>query len=638
MNNLITDKIQKDDAKIPLILGITGNRDIFKNDVVTIKKKFSEIFKILINKYSSTPIILLTPLADGVDRIIAELASDEFKDNIHISVPLPLDINTYKSTFGKGILDKSVSKDIEEKFIAKSILEFETLLNKVNTQKNIYLPNTIPMIFDKEHYDSLDDDNKKEIRRKQYSLVGEYISIHSHILIAVYDKDGKAQIGGTFEVVDKKLNGTYEYFDNSKENVTNSERGIVYEMDIHRLSSKTQKRKKNLEVYKCYPDGSKLKLKKQFFNFFKNRTEKIHTQYINEINNFNKDVEQNIEIILDKAKKDISELEEKDFVKNIKLNERYLIHKNILIRRSAAELSTYYQYNKIKWFPGLPKYENMILFLIWFLIIIISIKATFLNFKYYIYLDPIILSIGALSYVLIEKFKKKKKKYEDYRAISEGLRVQIYWNIASINDSISSFYLSHQKGLVGWIRSAIRGMNIFYYPKLKANFQAEEIITEFWVSKQIKYFEGKIKKKNRRLFWFKNILLIIFLLSFIFLMGMDFFENSILENLSILKELLGNENTDGLGLTNINYFELLFTIFPLSVLGILKAKQVFDDEEKTIKSYKQSLMIFKKAKVLLAEGDIINQQKIFKNLGIEAIRENSGWVITRQEKEYEIPK
>ena len=47
-------------------------------------------------------------------------------------------------------------------------------------------------------------------------------------------------------------------------------------------------------------------------------------------------------------------------------------------------------------------------------------------------------------------------KYQDYRALAEGLRVQLYWRLAGVHESASDHYLRRQRGELEWVRQALR--------------------------------------------------------------------------------------------------------------------------------------------------------------------------------------
>lgn len=76
---------------------------------------------------------------------------------------------------------------------------------------------------------------KKAIRNKQYFMVGEYISIHSHILVALENPKSVGKVGGTSEVVRIKLSGEYQYF-RKQNDVSYPGKGLVYRINTPRLN------------------------------------------------------------------------------------------------------------------------------------------------------------------------------------------------------------------------------------------------------------------------------------------------------------------------------------------------------------------------------------------------------------------
>ena len=88
--------------KNEIYIGITGNRDISEKQIIFIKKRIEEFLNNYKNDNEFAEIIVLTPLADGVDRIIANSIIENFS-NIKILVPLPFSEYIYKNTFGKGL-------------------------------------------------------------------------------------------------------------------------------------------------------------------------------------------------------------------------------------------------------------------------------------------------------------------------------------------------------------------------------------------------------------------------------------------------------------------------------------------------------------------------------------------------------
>lgn len=193
--------------KKTIYIGITGNRDISNEQFISIKKSIEDFLKKSLENKNLEEIIILTPLADGVDRIVADVVLDSFSD-MKILVTLPFGEEIYKNTFGKGLKINNISQ-------VDSIKEYENLLGKIkkhNKCDDIY----INLKFDKENYLNQNMDGQRKIRNEQYTLLGEYLIEKSDILIAVYDKNREIKKGGTIEIVNKfnlKMNQNKKLFE-----------------------------------------------------------------------------------------------------------------------------------------------------------------------------------------------------------------------------------------------------------------------------------------------------------------------------------------------------------------------------------------------------------------------------------------
>ena len=180
--------------KNEIYIGITGNRDISEKQIIFIKKRIEEFLNNYKNDNEFAEIIVLTPLADGVDRIIANSIIENFS-NIKILVPLPFSEYIYKNTFGKGLKINNISQ-------AESIKEYENLLEKIkkhNKCDDVY----INLKFDKENYLNQNIEEQRKIRNEQYASLGEYLIEKSDSLIAVYDENREIKKGSTLEIINK---------------------------------------------------------------------------------------------------------------------------------------------------------------------------------------------------------------------------------------------------------------------------------------------------------------------------------------------------------------------------------------------------------------------------------------------------
>jgi len=219
-------EIDDNDYRIHLILGITGHRDIPQEDVDKLKEKIKEIFNELKGKYPHTPLLLLTPLAEGADRIAAKAAIEE---GIDYAVVLPFPEEEYVKDF------------------PETMDEYYDLRDK---EKHKNLKGIFPL------KDKMDDDAKKygSERDKLYENVGAYIARHSQILIALWDgKEGKK--GGTSEIVKFKLKGLPDEYHPHGDKLDKPDTGPVYVIYTRRKKSNSEDLK-YLKLEKKYPEDT----------------------------------------------------------------------------------------------------------------------------------------------------------------------------------------------------------------------------------------------------------------------------------------------------------------------------------------------------------------------------------------------
>jgi hypothetical protein len=81
---------------LPLVIGVTGHRDLREEDREALEAQVRGVFAELRVRYRDTPAILLTPLAEGADRLAARVA---LECNARLIVPLPMPRALYEADF-----------------------------------------------------------------------------------------------------------------------------------------------------------------------------------------------------------------------------------------------------------------------------------------------------------------------------------------------------------------------------------------------------------------------------------------------------------------------------------------------------------------------------------------------------------
>lgn len=121
---------------------------------------------------------ILSPLAEGADRLVAKMAMELLDATLQVPLPLPYDL--YVADFTSQA----------------SVEEFKTLVGKAEVYYEL------PMKFGNIRELALAQDlTSNEARNKQYALAGAYIAQRVDQLIAIYDGQPEQGMGGTGQIV-----------------------------------------------------------------------------------------------------------------------------------------------------------------------------------------------------------------------------------------------------------------------------------------------------------------------------------------------------------------------------------------------------------------------------------------------------
>lgn len=148
--------------RLPLLFGVSGHRDLIIDDVPQLRDQLLQIFARFRAAYPHTPFRLLTPLAEGADRLTAEVA---LASEIGLLVPLPMEQQEYERDFTT----------------AESLAEFRALLAMAESHWEIPIATN----------------SGSESRTEKYAKVGDFIARNSHVLILLWDGRDNKKIGGT---------------------------------------------------------------------------------------------------------------------------------------------------------------------------------------------------------------------------------------------------------------------------------------------------------------------------------------------------------------------------------------------------------------------------------------------------------
>jgi hypothetical protein len=147
-------------AKTPtFVFGVSGHRDAPLEDLRELSDRIQTVFDRFRLAHPNVTFELLSPLAEGADRIAAEVA---LRSDLQLVVPLPMPQADYEQDFTTS----------------ESLQDFRRLLTAAGS------------VFE---VDSLKTDD----RVSKYAAVGDYIARRSHVLILLWDGQNNEKVGGT---------------------------------------------------------------------------------------------------------------------------------------------------------------------------------------------------------------------------------------------------------------------------------------------------------------------------------------------------------------------------------------------------------------------------------------------------------
>ncbi len=77
---------------IPLVVAVTGHRDLVAAEVPQIRQRVQDLLKSLAAQYPDRRLRVMSPLAEGADQLVAEVALDL---GLELTVPLPMPKHLY---------------------------------------------------------------------------------------------------------------------------------------------------------------------------------------------------------------------------------------------------------------------------------------------------------------------------------------------------------------------------------------------------------------------------------------------------------------------------------------------------------------------------------------------------------------
>lgn len=707
------------DGLVPLVIGMTGHRDLRLEDVPVLEAAVRQTIRKQRELYPNTPLILLSPLGEGADRLAARIGLEE---GVQLYVPLPLPIQFYQLDFADPA----------------SRAEFDELLAKAT--RVFTLPWLYCDVRTSECEAQLTEQDAAEHRAEQYAQLGAYLARHSHIFLAMWDgntQQGNELLGGTAQVVRFRLEGAPPPYGPARSPLEGGGYGSVHHILTPRLSD---------PKVEGTPGQCTLLTAKGATG--------DSEEHYKRLDMFNRDV------TLYKAKLGATALQNTGFL----LGENSGVAVPTLNSNPSSEPGPWPSLAIFAWSDTLStQFSRLMNRTVQRIFALVFVAAFFFNLfhslphgdhgaghggehvtvaqapahggeaaaaeghtppapgghgevtaateghgaapeaahgahgtppeaghgeatagheetpaaehgtlghdsgaesahgkelastgsssthadlsgniataiPWFLWFYLVVVAVNLLLHRQAVK-QEYQNKYQDYRALAEGLRVQTFWRLGGLSDEANDHYLGKQRGELAWIQNAIKGFNVLADGN---NFQGPDtgvgqlpLVIRQWVREQRNYYIRKVKREEEGLEKSERLIgaLLVGSIALALLLAPTLSVPSNFPVLSALKHYLEQPMPHAI-------FMIVVVMLAVSA-GLVHGYNQHFARAEHIKRFSRMSTLFDAAAQqideLLKENKDAEVRAILRELGREALSENGDWVLLHRERPLEVP-
>ncbi|HET6805037.1 MAG TPA: hypothetical protein VFH59_06275 [Frateuria sp.] len=432
----------------PLVIGVTSHRDLPPDDTDAVRRVVRRLFEDLRQAWPSLPLVVLSALAEGGDQLVAEEA---LAQGVRLIAPLPLPRALYEEDF----TDPAART------------RFEALCARADVM-------VLPVRKGRSHREV---GNPGTARDQQYAQAGVYIASHCHILLAIWDGQPSDRLGGTAQIVRYHLRGILpgppsEERDPHHILAAGDER-LLYHVLCGRADTPADARPAVTAMWRHAAAATPEERLPAAFRLM-----------------FDRMAEFNDECVAHAAAIEATTTPAAAGTPVAPATARMGIECTF---READWLAMHFQHRVLLAMRTIYTLAAL-------MGIAFTCYAHFAAQNYLIYLFLLLFALGT-TMTAIAKRRGWHRKYLDYRALAEGLRIQSYWRRAGISLTrdhafAHDDFLQRQNVELGWIRNVMRASGLPpSHPPTATAMELAGVIAE-WVgepgrSGQLYYYERK---------------------------------------------------------------------------------------------------------------------------------------------------
>ena len=429
-------------ALLPLVLGVTGHRDIQDGERISDLLK-TQIAK-LQQRYPSTPLVAMSSLAEGADRIFAQTALNA---GIPLYVPLPFSPEEYEKDFPDTV-------DEFRSLCAAAEAVFQVPLAPGATSENLC---------------HVLGETGNSWRDWQYAMAGIYLAQRAHILFALWDGQSARGIGGTAQIVHFRLKGRLDDQAISEEErfrlhamvpfslLDDPENGLVCHIKVRRGHLMAQSDAPPSPDWIAGEPADYAPLRQ-----------------------------------MDAYNKQAGNVSVPSFTEEAGSTRRFADRESarLLMKGTVADTLAHQHMQEAR--------KN-------FLYIFCMAGGMVVSHELYAEIEPswiflliYLLLLGGIGWLVWHMHHQHKNSIAvDYRSLAEGLRVQQAWYCSGLPDQVSQHYLRRHSQSLGWVRVALQGACIPYHAK--ATLEDIQKIRTSWINGpngQAEYYKKSVERRE----------------------------------------------------------------------------------------------------------------------------------------------
>lgn len=445
---------------VPLVVAVTGHRDLLPAEEPRIRERVRAFLGELRATYPGRGVAVMSPLAEGADSLVAEVAIDL---GLPLTALLPMAREIYQQDFSTR-----EARERFERLLAAATDVFELPLTPGNTPASIRDPGPN--------------------RSRQYAQAGVFLCAHSHVLLALWDGKPSDQLGGTSQVVrfhhEDVMPGYTPRATANRLTLTDDESDLVY----HVVCSRNR------------PDGAAAEgLEALDAHWFTSdeREPRVrhmplkHRRVFQHTNEFSREAQANAATIDRECYPLLTDDQAARLQPGLQdINQVYCAADWLAIHYQKCVLLTLRATHLGVLLTGLAYISY----------------SDFRSARAFLFLILALMVMGSgINY--LSRRGAWHRKYLDYRTLAEGLRVQLYWAAAGVTSgNVTKFahdnFLQMQDPELGWIRNVMRVAGMESDVRPSEDPAGLEFAVREWIgdprSGQLGYYSRKTAERTRR--------------------------------------------------------------------------------------------------------------------------------------------